>query len=85
MKNDSEYLWTTEKDKYILVKSDRHYLVIGMIYNTAMIIEDDDDDEHEYIINMMLKNGNKVFDWETYKMEKQFHELFQTLKRFVFR
>lgn len=56
---ENDYLWTTKKEEYVLIKStEDKYSIFNIIYKTALIIEDDE--EYKFVINQMIQNGNRI-------------------------
>lgn len=53
-------MWTTDKEKYVLVKLRSGYGIYNQVDKTGVIIENDEIEE--LVISEMIKNGNKIVD-----------------------
>ena len=58
--NDYNYLWTSEKNDWVLVNSTYGYAIINKKTQSMLLVSD----EHLYsaLIDRMLLEGNKVFN-----------------------
>ena len=58
-----EYLWTTEKDQWVLIKSDG-YLIFNRVTGMALLV---DNNELAFCLErVMIMNGNKIIEWKDY-------------------
>jgi len=55
----NEYLWTSEKNNYVLIKSSEESYSIFNINNKAILIIENDE-EFKFVINQMKQNGNRI-------------------------
>lgn len=58
--NDYNYLWTTEKDKFVLVETEYGYGIVNKIEQTVLSISDEE--LEKIIIQKMIAEGNKIYD-----------------------
>lgn len=56
--NQYKHIWTTNKEKYVLVKLGTGYGIYNQENKTGIIIEDDE--TYELVVANMIKNENKV-------------------------
>jgi hypothetical protein len=56
-----EYIWTTNREEYVLVKMKRGgYAIFNRLDKTALIIEDDE--IYEEVVMKLLKNNCEILD-----------------------
>lgn len=58
--NDYTYLWTTSKDKYVLVKTEYGYGIVNKI--EQMVLSISDEELETMIIQKMIEEGNKIYE-----------------------
>lgn len=54
------YLWSTEKDQWILAKVESDYCIINRIDQSMLLISDDD--IKKQVIQKMIDSGNSVYE-----------------------
>ena len=57
--NEFQYVWTTEKDDYVLVSSEFGYGIINQ--KTRMMLCISDDETEDAVVEKMLEAGNRVY------------------------
>lgn len=57
--DEFSYLWTTQKEEWVLVNSDYGCFIINK--KTQMMLHVDNDELEEAIIQKMLEEGNKIY------------------------
>ena len=55
-----QYLWTTEKDDWVLVMTEFGYGIVNKKTQMALAVSSDELDEA--LVQHMLKEGNKTYD-----------------------
>jgi hypothetical protein len=58
--DDYSYLWTTQKDEFVLVNTELGYGIINK--KTQMILSVSDNALEDQIIQKMLAEGNQVYE-----------------------
>ena len=58
--NEFEYVWTTEKDDYVLVNSEYGYGIVNQKTKMALCISDDE--LENAIIEKMKTCGNRIYE-----------------------
>ncbi|MCQ2534862.1 MAG: hypothetical protein MJ172_09895 [Clostridia bacterium] len=59
---EHEYLWTTEKDQWVLLKSETGYLIYIRVTSMALLV---DNNELAFCLErVMLMKGNKIIEWK---------------------
>ena len=58
--NEFNYLWTTQKDEFVLVNTEYGYGIVNKKTHAALSISDEQLEEN--VIQRMLKEGNKIYD-----------------------
>lgn len=58
--DEFSYLWTTQKEESVLVKTEHGYGIVNKKERTVLLIEDDD--LAEKVINKMLQEGNRTYE-----------------------
>ena len=58
--DEYSYLWTTEKDKYVLVNTEFGYGIVNKTAQTVLSISDED--IYQAVIQKMLDEGNKIYE-----------------------
>lgn len=53
------YLWTTEKDDWVLVNTEYGYGIVNKKTRMALLVSDDD--LEDALIDKMLRSGNKTY------------------------
>lgn len=56
-----EYLWTTEKEEYVLVRGSEGYAIVEKKNKMMLLIEDDN--IYDMVVDQMLQQGNKIIDF----------------------
>ena len=54
------YLWTTEKDKWVLVNTEFGYGIVNKIEQTALLVTDDE--LEQCLIDRMIAEGCQTYD-----------------------
>ena len=54
------FLWTTEKDAYVLVNTEFGYGIVNKIKQTVLSISDET--IYQSVIQKMLDEGNKIYE-----------------------
>jgi hypothetical protein len=57
--DEFSYLWTTEKEEWVLVNTEFGYAIINK--KTQMMLHIDSDELEEAIIQKMHEEGNKIY------------------------
>ena len=57
--DEFSYLWTTQKEEWVLVNSDYGCFIINK--KTQMMLHIDSDELEEAIIQKMLEEGNQIY------------------------
>lgn len=56
-----EYLWTTGKEEYVLVRGSEGYAIVEKKNKMMLLIEDDN--IYDMVVDQMLQQGNKIIDF----------------------
>lgn len=59
-------LWTTEHDQWFLVKDTFGYYIRGFKGKDVLILKIRKKDEHQYVVQKMLENNNKIYTREEF-------------------
>lgn len=54
------YLWTTQKEEYVLVNTDYGYGIVNKKKQTVLLISDEE--LAAGVIQKMMKEGNKIYE-----------------------
>ncbi len=58
--NEYSYIWTTEKDEYVLVNTEYGYGIVNK--KRQMVLSISNDELEKAIIQKMLDEGNKIYE-----------------------
>ena len=58
--SDYEYLWNEDKEDYVLLRVEEHYLIIDRVHQMVLLIEDDDMSDR--VIAKMIEEESLIFD-----------------------
>ncbi len=58
--DDYSYLWTTERDSWVLVNTEYGYAIVNKTSHAALLISNDE--LADALAEKMLKSGNKTYE-----------------------
>ena len=58
--SEYEYLWTAEKEKWVLVNTSFGYAIVNKATRSVLLVSDDE--LEEALLECMLSAGNKIYD-----------------------
>lgn len=58
--DDYKYLWTTEKEAWVLVNTEHGYAIVNKNDQTALLVSSDE--LADALAEQMLKSGNQIYD-----------------------